>query len=839
MMSRLRTHAPILILLAALVLPVMPARAQSEVTRLLQEGMQLMGSGNIQGALAALSKAASLAPQSARVQEALGVARFRAGDFPASLDALQKAVAGAPDRCMARTGLAQTQAAMGEVDAAMESLREAVRREAACVPPRIFLAGLLGARGEYAAAIPPLRQAVGLTPATANPAVQLDVVMRLAEVLHRAGRLSGAIEVLSRVTGDRAFAAAHLQRAKLLRRMRRLEEAELVLLQLMTPDMGLRGEQLAEVHEQLSIVLLETDRYADAIKLARQASTELRPRAQADYVLARARALQGDLSGALQSINRARQGLGDVPLVFLVDPIDVYRPPASSKQKPRFVDIGRTVGLGDRGKGRGSTWADLDGDGDLDLIVGSQEFTSVAYYATGELGGPLRYRRAPVAEGIGDYDSGYTNLVGDLNGDGHVDVYGIRGGYQNDRDGFDPNVLLLGGGGAEGVRRFTEAGFDAGAADAGQGFSGTLADLDADGDLDIYVVNYQGPNRLLLNRGDATFDEVGATAGVDDAGGGQGIAAGDVDGDGDTDLFVANKHDRKLPGEPGNVLYLNDGPGSDGVPRFREVAAAAGVRGDGNSFAPVFADLDRDGDLDLFVASFNFWTGRAHRTWDGEPGVPHRLYRNDGVGEDGVPRFTEIGEAAGITAIGGSMGVSAGDLDNDGWIDIYVSLGGPELGRREPDLVLRNQGGMKFQEVGRAWDIANPGRSHGVTMVDVDEDGDLDIYVPNGAFYPGDGAPDRFYRNDSAAGHWLQVRLQGPQGNPTAIGSRVTVRAGDALLVRELQAGSGFCSQDPPYLHFGLGDAASYDSLEVRWPDGRVTRHPGSEASRILELSPD
>jgi hypothetical protein len=629
-----------------------------------------------------------------------------------------------------------------------------------------------------------------------------------------------------------------------LRRMRRFDEAELVLMRLLTPEFGLRGEVLAEVREQLAIVLLEVDRYADAIRMAKQASTEQRPRPQADYVLARALALQGDLSGALEAMNRARTGMGDAPLFLLVDPIDVYRPPASAKESPRFVDIGRKVGLGDRGKGRGSTWADLDGDGDLDLVTGSQELTSVAYYAVGggEDGAALRYRRAPVAEGIGDYDSGYTNLVGDLNGDGHPDVYGIRGGYQNGRDGFDPNVLLLGRGGAEGTRRFTEAPLDSGAADAGQGFSGTLADLDRDGDLDIYVVNYQGPNRLLLNRGDATFVEVGAISGVDDAGGGQGIATGDVDGDGDIDLFVANKHDRKLPGAPGNVLYLNDGvndgPGGDGLPRFREVASVAGVLGDGNSFAPVFADLDRDGDLDLFVASFNFWNGQEFRTWDEKPGVPHRLYRTDGPGEDGIPRFSEVAGEAGITAIGGSMGVSVGDLDKVGWFDIYVSLGGPELGRRVTDLVLRNEGGMKFREIGRAWDIANPGRSHGVTMVDVDEDGDLDIYVPNGAFWPGDGAPDRFYQNGFMEGHWLQVRLSGPKGNPNAVGSRVTLRAGDAVLIRELQAGSGFCSQDPPYLHFGLGDVEAYDSLEVRWPDGSVTRHPGSHADQIVNISP-
>jgi len=468
--------------------------------------------------------------------------------------------------------------------------------------------------------------------------------------------------------------------------------------------------------------------------------------------------------------------------------------------------------------------------------VGGQEFANVAFLRVGDDQGHVVFREATESLGLGDYDSGYTNLVGDLNGDGRMDVYGIRGGYQSRRDGRDGNVLLLNQGDSGGARRrFRRAGPEHGADDPRQGFGGALADFDGDGDLDIYIVNHNDPNRLLLNDGKAMFRDVSEAAGVAHPGGGQGIAVGDVDGDGDIDVFVANKHHRRIKATgPGSVLHRNDGVGEDGIPQFTEIAQQAGVEGNGNDFAPLLADLDNDGDLDLFVGAFNYWNGKSFISWDGSAGGAHRLYRNDGVDAQGLVRFTDVGEAAGIDRVGGSMGGAVGDLDNDGLQDLYVSMGGPEPGRFEPDLIFRNLGGMRFQEVAADWGVFNPGRAHGITLPDFDGDGDLDVYVPNGAFYPSDGSPNRLYANHGARGRWLRLSLQGPVGNSRALGARVIVEAGELRLLREVRAGHGFCSQDPAELHFGLGDAERYEAIVIRWPDGSVSKLPGGPTNSAL-----
>ena len=277
-----------------------------------------------------------------------------------------------------------------------------------------------------------------------------------------------------------------------------------------------------------------------------------------------------------------------------------------------------------------------------------------------------------------------------------------------------------------------------------------LADLDGDGDLDAYLVQSGrvdktlpaelSANRLYLNRGDGRFDGVIGAAGAGDRGYGMGVAAGDYDNDGDTDLYVTNLGP--------NVLLQNDGTGS-----FRDVTAESGVGDPRWSMAANFIDLDLDGDLDLFVVNYINWTPEIERecyvktfyvTYCGPTayGVPamDRLYRNNGDGT-----FTDVTKAAGINvAFGNGLGNAAADFNGDGLPDLFVANDGTT------NQLWMNLGDLRFSEECLLWSCAMDSdgiekAGMGVASADVDDDGDSDLLVVNL-----ERQTDSFFRNEGS-----------------------------------------------------------------------------------------
>jgi hypothetical protein len=182
------------------------------------------------------------------------------------------------------------------------------------------------------------------------------------------------------------------------------------------------------------------------------------------------------------------------------------------------------------------------------------------------------------------------------------------------------------------------------------------------------------------------------------------------------------------------------------------------------------------------------------------------------------------------------MGAGVADVDNDGWIDVYLATGDPNLGRLEPDRFYRNEGG-RFTDLTFASGLGNLGKGHGVTFVDLDGDGDLEIYACEGGFEHGDRWPNALYLNHQSTGHHrLDVELEGTASNRDGIGARLTLRAGGRVLVRERPGGEGFGSSNPPLVHFGLGESTGADSLEIRWPSGAVQRLEDVAADQRLRV---
>lgn len=466
-----------------------------------------------------------------------------------------------------------------------------------------------------------------------------------------------------------------------------------------------------------------------------------------------------------------------------------------------------------------------------------------------------------------------------------------------------------------------------------------FVDYDRDGWLDIYLVNgcwnselsnrkldkrererlAVATDRLYRNRGDGTFVDVTVKAGLARVGYGMGIVVADYDGDGDADLYVTNFGP--------NFLYRNNGDGT-----FTEMAAAAGVDVPEYSVGAVVLDFDRDGWLDLYVSNYLDYNSRNPLTDHVRAGFPgpqafagqqDRLFRGRADGT-----FSDVTEQANIKTrpLGRAMGVSAFDSDNDGWTDIFVSNDMMEnflfhnLGNGTFDNIAL-EAGVAFGMAGQAtsamaaeaadvngngyFDLFVPDmkqsclyrngpngffdesmasgiafassryHSWGAAFGDFDLDGNLDLYVSNGAvhrleaqddlLFMGDGRGNfqvvRFvasgqnhpsfvsrgvavgdfdndgdvdllvaslngrpvlWRNDTPrqGRHWLGVQLAGRPANRDAIGAIVKVTTGGKTMLRLRSSGNSYLSQHEHRLLFGLGDQAQAERLEVTWPDG-------------------
>jgi len=297
------------------------------------------------------------------------------------------------------------------------------------------------------------------------------------------------------------------------------------------------------------------------------------------------------------------------------------------------------------------------------------------------------------------------------------------------------------------------------------GGGAAFLDYDNDGYLDIYLVNGANlpgseireppTNRLYRNNGNGTFTDVTDKAGVGDGHYGMGCCVGDYDNDGNRDIYITNFGR--------NTLYRNNGDGT-----FTDVTELAGVGDDRFSAGCAFADYGNDGRLDLFVANYvtldlNKSPNCSERGIpaycrpEDFPPAPDVLYRNNGDGT-----FSDVTQRAGITSLGRGLGAVWGDVDNDGWIDLYIA------NDRMANFLYHNNGDGTFTEVGELSGVAFNEHAvaesgMGVDMGDYDNDGDLDIVVTN---YQGE--TNTLYQNDGTGNFW-DVTAQGRLSEPTLI----------------------------------------------------------------------
>ena len=429
------------------------------------------------------------------------------------------------------------------------------------------------------------------------------------------------------------------------------------------------------------------------------------------------------------------------------------------------------------GRSGGSSWIDYDNDGYLDLFVANGNQSSQ---------NNLLYRN--------NQDGTFVKITtGDIVTDGGSSIGGTWGDYDSDSDPdlFVTNRALASGAATtnflyrnEGNGTFVRITSGDIANDTADSNISSWIDIENDGDLDLFVVNFGQSNFLYRNNGDGTFTK--STTGVINQSS-LSISAvwGDFNNDSYLDLFIGNG------GSGANLLFSNNGDGT-----FTQITSGVVVTDIAASTGCSWGDYNNDCNLDLYVANFL--------------GTNNFLYLNDGP-----PNYTFTKVTAGdiVSDGGSSVGSAWGDIDNDGDLDLFVG------NDNQNNFLYLNNADDTFEKVTSGEIVNDGGRTFGVSMADYDRDGDLDLYATNI-----NDQNNFFYSNNGNSNNWISIKCVGTTSNKSAIGTKVKVKArlGDVDLwqMREITSQSGYNSQNSLNAEFGLKDATIIDSVKIEWPSG-------------------
>jgi hypothetical protein len=506
---------------------------------------------------------------------------------------------------------------------------------------------------------------------------------------------------------------------------------------------------------------------------------------------------------------------------------------ASGVDLGRFRDVAVERGVAVFDLAGGVAIEDFDGDGLLDIVTSTNAPDDSLRLFVGDGAGGFADRTA--GSGL-DLQLGGLNLIAaDFDDDGDPDILVLRGAWHFD-DGRVRNSLLRNDGGGS----FSDVTRAAGLADpAWPTQAAAWLDFDLDGDLDLFVGNERLgppearvplPSQLFRNEGDGTFVDVAQEAGVTNGRMTKGVTAGDFDNDGDPDLYVSTIGP--------NRLFRNEGDGT-----FVDVAPELGVTEPvGRSFAPWFFDVDNDGWLDLWVSGFDATLAdiAAERLGLPHGATPPRLYRNEGG------RFVDRAAEMGLDRPFLPMGANFGDVDGDGWLDLYLGTGDPDFQTLMPNVLLWNDRGRRFADATTAAGLGHLQKGHGVGFADLDGDGDQDLYHQLGGFVPGDRSPNALFLNPGHGRRFLTLRLVGDASNSAGFGTRVRLvlaspgaspgaapgaapgaspgaaPGGRREIHRAPGSVSSFGGSPTGRVELGLGDATAVERLEVTWPVSRT-----------------
>jgi len=450
-----------------------------------------------------------------------------------------------------------------------------------------------------------------------------------------------------------------------------------------------------------------------------------------------------------------------------------------------FTDVAQSAGVAGGNDASDivsdAIWFDYDNDGLPDLLV-ARFGTPILYHNEGH----GKFKDVTASSGLQKFANTIAVIAFDYDNDGNLDL--LFGNYfppANLQDLKDPHVLpnnldgATNGGGVTLWRNTGKGTFEDVTAKAGLGnVTGWTLDV-GHGDFannglqDIYLACDFGTDHIFMNNGDGTFREVTSKATGWDTKKGMNVEVADYNNDGWLDIYVTNIYDDYM--KECAMLWQNLGDGT-----FADVASQVGVCDTGWGWAAKFADFDNDGWQDLFVAN--------------------------GLRSAGPDNYIPV-----LFTMLTKPGVDFSDVNN--WPDI----GNRSWSGFQRKRFFHNQGDGTFRETGAESGVNNDRDGRGIGVIDLDNDGRLDILQTNA-----DQAPVLYHNISENTGNWIELKLIGTKSNRDGIGARVQIQAGGLTQIRELDGGNGYAGESTRRVHFGIGTATKIEYMQIRWPSGHV-----------------
>lgn len=474
----------------------------------------------------------------------------------------------------------------------------------------------------------------------------------------------------------------------------------------------------------------------------------------------------------------------------------------------RFTDVAMGVGIAVNEIAGSVIMEDFNNDYHLDILVSSYGLDDQLKYFEND--GKGSFTNKTQSANLNGLVSGLNMLQADYNNDGFMDVLVLRGAWLG-KQGNHPNSLLRNNG--DGT--FSDVTQESGLYSKFPTQTATWADFNNDGWIDVFIGNessnsISAPSQLYFNNKNGTFTDVAAEKGVNLNLFIKGCTSGDIDNDGDVDLYIS-----VIQGSN----YLMENQGEQGNYTFKNIANSNGTQNPQRSFPCWMFDYNQDGNLDIFVSGFDFGqfktaSGEVAKAYLGKATTAELpiLFKNNGDRS-----FENVSSKVGVIEPLFTMGCNIGDINNDGYPDFYAATGTPDFSALIPNKMFLNIDGKRFGDVTTAAGLGHLQKGHGVAIGDIDNDGDQDIYNVLGGSYDGDNFMNALFLNPNNKNNWIKLKLIGVNSNKAAIGARIKFIIGSKTYYSTVSSGGSF-GANTLMVEKGLGAHRKIDRLEIKWP---------------------
>jgi hypothetical protein len=526
-------------------------------------------------------------------------------------------------------------------------------------------------------------------------------------------------------------------------------------------------------------------------------------------------------------LNIAYMTLGEypksVPKEFLIPGLDAD---TGYKVKP-FTDMAADLGLNVNGRAGGVIVDDFNNDGYLDIVTSAWDLDDPMHYFQNNKDGT--FTDVTEKSGLKGINGGLNIQQTDYNNDGFKDIFVLRGAWNTQGFGNQPSSLLRNNG--DGT--FTDVTLEAGLYYLHPTQAAVWADFNNDGWLDVFIgtenpiaFDQGGSHKCMLyiNNHDGTFTDIAEKAHCDIMGYVKGVTSADYNHDGFADVFISTMDGEKY-------LLKNKGL-KNGSVDFEDVSQEAGLTANKEStFTTWFYDYNNDGWSDILVCNYSN-KGKNLGYFAAAEALGKRvpnagdiyLYRNN---HDGT--FTDVTKQVGLDMVTYSMGANFGDIDNDGYLDMYFGTGNPDFKSLVPNKMFKNLGGEKFADVTVSSRTGNLQKGHGIAFADIRNTGIQDIYAEMGGAFKGDSYTSSLYVNPGqSSNNWISLNLEGVKANRAAIGSHIKLSFTDngvkRCVYKDVNSGGSFGSS-PLRQEIGIGQAKIIDDIEIQWAGDNAVQH--------------